>query len=57
LLGTKNPGNESSSERKVQGMKVPRNFGNFRSLKTQVAVNERGTTVDYWVLMLTNDAQ
>jgi len=35
--GTKVPGNESSSERKVQGMKVPRNF---RSSGTKVPEND-----------------
>jgi len=38
FLGTKSPGNESSSERKVQGTKVPRNF---RSRGTKVPKNER----------------
>jgi len=38
FLGTKSPGNESSSERKVQGTKVPRNF---RSPGTKVTENER----------------
>jgi len=36
--GTKVPGNESSSERKVQGTKVSRNF---RSPGTKVPENER----------------
>ena len=38
FLGTKSPGNESSSERKVQRTKVPRNF---RSPGTKVPENER----------------
>jgi len=38
FLVTKSPGNESSSERKVQGMKVPRNF---RSPGTKVPENEK----------------
>ena len=38
VRGTKSPGNESSSEQKVQGTKVPRNF---RSPGTNVPENEK----------------